>query len=270
VRTARPDAHLEAPVALLLEDRGDVRAAHRPDHVDQVLGLADAEPGVGQIRLQQIGPHQVGLGDLVEPAEGDAEQAQVRRPMILVEDLREVRVVERVLAQPGGDPEGLGRHGLVLEPSRVRDEPGVQTEGARVGELTTDPIDQARHDLARRGGIRIDESDRAHPVVRSMVVDPDQLGGRVRGRTEDAEPVEGRAIAGHHHRRCRRESVGRDQEIQAGQHLRPAREALGLVGVRAGDGGPSRHQVVRESEHGTEGVRVGVHVARDRDVVGFP
>ena len=102
-----------------------------------------------------------------------------------------------------------------------------------------------------------------------MVIDPDQLLRRRRGRLEHPQPIERRAVAGHHH--CRRswEPVGRHQQFEPGKHVGPAREVRGVVGERTDDLGSSRHEMVREPEHRSEGVGVGVHVACHRDAVGI-
>jgi hypothetical protein len=184
---------------LLLEDRRDVRLAGRPEDVDQVLGVTGADAGICQIALGQVRPHELGLGYLLESAQRPADQPEVRGSVVFVEHLREAGVVEIVFAETCGEAKRLRGDRLVLESAGVRDESGVQAERRLARQLSADRVDQPRHQLARRRGVGVYQPDRAAAVVRPVVVDPDQLLRRGRGRLEHPQPIERRAVARHHH-----------------------------------------------------------------------
>ena len=170
-------AHLEPPVALLLQDRGDVHVARRAEHVDHVVGLPRRDAGVGEIGLREVGPDHARLGHLGHPSERRPEQAEEARVVVLVHRADESCVVEVLLAQPRGDPERLRGGRLVLEPTGVRDQARVETDGDVAIEVAAHRLDQAEDHLARGRRVGIHEADAADPVVRAMVIDPDQLAG---------------------------------------------------------------------------------------------
>ena len=205
----------------------------------------------------------------MEPAQRPANQPEVGRSVVLVEHLGEPGVVEIVLAETGGEPERLRGNRLVLEPAGVRDEARIEAERRFARQLPADLVDQPRHELARRGRVGVHQPDRAAAVVRPMVVDPDQLLGCRRRGLEHPQPIERRTVARHHHGRRPREPVGRHQELEPGKHVGPSRQVRWVVGERTRDLGVAGNEMLREPEHRSEGVGVGVHVARHRNAVGF-
>ncbi len=186
VLAARPGADLEPPVGPLLEDGRDVHVADRADEVDQVVGLLRADTGVGQVGLRQVRPDEVDVRVDRGPGQRDRLDAQVLAPVVLVQRLHHARVIERMLAERGGDPERLGRGRLVLEAAGVRDESGVQAGGGLVGHPAAHRLDQPEHHLARGRCGRVDQRDRPQPVVRTVMVDPDDLTGVRRRGSERA------------------------------------------------------------------------------------
>ena len=62
VFAARAHAHLEPPVPLLLDDGRHVHLARGADGVDEIVRLGRQHAGAQQIRLRQVGPHEVRRG----------------------------------------------------------------------------------------------------------------------------------------------------------------------------------------------------------------
>ena len=192
--------------------------------------------------------------------------AQERGPVVLVQRLHQPRVIERVLPERGRDAQRVRGGGLVLEASRVGDEPGVQARGGLVRHRAAHRVDQAVDHLARGGRGRVDERDRAEPVVRPMVIDPDELAGAGCRPTQRTEPVEGCAVARDHDGRRVREVAHLDEVLGPGKEPRPARQHERLVRERAHGGRSPLTEERREPEHRAERVGVRVQVARQCDV----
>ena len=209
VLAARAHAHLEATVLLLLQHRGDVDVARGSDHVDQVLGVARVHTGFLQVGLREVGPHEVGLGDVLEPAERERRaRAGTTAAIVLVERLHQARVIEVVLAQAGGHAQGLGRRGLVLELAGVGDEPRVQAHRRLVGHVAAHRVDQAERP-SRRSTMPPGSTSGIVPSPSferwwSIQITSPAFG---RGGPQLPEPVERRAVARDHDRRCLREVV---------------------------------------------------------------
>ena len=127
---------------------------------------------------------------MLQAAERHADEAQVGGGVVLVQRLREPRVVELVLTERGRDPERLGRGRLVLELAGVGDQAGVEAHRGLVGHVAADRLDQPEHDLAGRGcrgsisgscrGRRSTDGDRSRSARRP---DPRRVRAAPAGRT---------------------------------------------------------------------------------------
>ncbi len=65
--------------------------------------------------------------------------------------------------------------------------------------------------------VHVDHVDRAVALVRRVMVDDDQLGGRLGARLEVAEPVECTAVECHEHLGLAVDELGWRQQLEAGQ-----------------------------------------------------
>ena len=97
VSAARTQAHLEPPVALLLDDGRDVRLPGGADQVDQVIGVAWFQVGLVQVGPREVGPHEVGARFDPHPFEHDADDL-----IDLVRTAREADVAAVVKQQRDG------------------------------------------------------------------------------------------------------------------------------------------------------------------------
>ncbi len=95
-RPTGSQAHLEQPVLLLLHHAGHVGLGRRADHVDQVVGLGEARAGPGEVLLRDERPHEPAtrVGHQLDALERGRQHAEEGERAVLVERLRELRVVE--------------------------------------------------------------------------------------------------------------------------------------------------------------------------------
>ena len=267
VVAARAHAHLEAAVLLLLHDRRDVDVARRSDHVDQVVGLGRVHARVLQVGLGEVGPDQVGVGDVLEPPERHADERQVgggdcprRAPAQAGRDRRGVRGAGQRCASVSGVVASYWNLPVSVTRPAYRQtavSSGISPPIVSISRKTISQVDEA---------CRIVQRDRAEALVRPMVVDPDHLARPVRDVPQLSEPVERGAVARDHHRGLLRERLRRHQPVGPGQQLGPPWWFERLVRVGADGLDPPRSQEGGEAQHRPEGVRVGIHVTRERDL----
>ena len=128
-------------------------------------------------------------------------------------------------------------------------------------------MDEATDEHPARCGIRVDDVDGAVAGVRHVVVEDDELVRGLRGGLEGAETTERAAVEGDHHLGLRREVLGLREQVEPGE----------LAVVRRDEEGRRKRrnhitargtQHVEQSEHRSERVTVGVHMARERDDTG--
>ena len=178
-------------------------------------------------------------------------------------------MIEVVLAERRGDPERLGRGRLVLEPTGVGHEPGVQTDRGVVVHAAAHRLDQPEDHLARRRRGRVDQRHVPSPSFDRWWSIQITSPAFAAAWPSEHEPVEGRAVARHHHRRRLRERLRRNEPVRTRGATRPSGA---LRAARSGTSTtvrmPRASQEVREAEHRAERVGVGVHVARERHLVG--
>jgi hypothetical protein len=167
------------------------------------------------------------------------------------------------LAEAAGDGEHLGCRALVGEAAGVAHDPGVQARGHVTGQRQVEALDQPVHEDGRRCRAGVDDVDGPVAVVGDVVVDDDELAGRLGRAGQLAEPVDRAAVEGHHDVGLGWELVGPHQEVEARQQAVVGRddERLGERGQRRASSGPQR---VVQAERRPEGIAVGVHVAGQR------
>ena len=164
------------------------------------------------------------------------------------------------LGQLGGQREHRWRRALVLEPTGVGDEPGVEAQRGVVIERPAEPLGQAPHDNGGGGGVDVDHVECAVALVRQVMIDDDQLARRLRGHGELGEPVERPAVEGHHHVRCAREVGGLGDQVEPREEevVRRDDEGLRERGDRRLAVGPA--QMVHR-QHRAERVAIGGDMA---------
>ena len=195
--------------------------------------------GVVQILPGRVGPHEIGLWDVLNTTEHHGEQAQVSDASIRVERLCEPGVIERALAQVRRDPQHLRRSRLVLEATGVGDEPRVQTGCGRRRRARRPSAGSAVHHLCGCRRVTVDQVDRAEPRVRPVMIDHDRGLGLVHEVYETVEPPEVRRVERDQDLRRLRE-LARGERAARGRGAPPP-SAAGPRTCSAPRRRPSRH-----------------------------
>ena len=192
-----------------------------------------------------------------------AEKLEVREPVLLEQGATQARDRDVVLQELARHAEHGGRRGVVLEPSGVADERGIQAHCGVAVEWQAEHANEPVDERSAGGRVRVDDVDRAVAVVRDVVVDDDELVRGLGRRLEVAEPAERAAVERDHDRGISGELVRGRELVEAGklavvrrdhERGRERRDAL-----RAGAA-----QGVEQAEHRAQRVAVGTDVARER------
>ena len=213
----RAQAHADSPVGLFLEHAGDLGLGRAAQDVDQALDLLHLDAVAVEHLLGHRRPDEPLLAHELGAAQRLAEQLEVREAVLLEQRAAQAGDRHVELREAPRHVEDRGRRRVVLEPTGVADERGVQADRGVAVQRQPELVDEPQHDPAARGGVGLDEVDRPVAVVRDVVIDDDELARGLGRGLEVAEAAERTAVERDHDVGLDRELVRLGDQVEPGQ-----------------------------------------------------